>query len=132
MTAEQVIDVLADLFVVRGVPRHICSDNGSEFLPERSALLGACGRGDAVHRAGQSVGERLRGVVSRPFAERTFGPEEVWERLEARASGTRYHLEYNYLRPGSALGYRTSAEFSAGSSSSARAASPLQPNSQIP
>jgi len=32
MTAEEVIDVLADLFVVRGVPKHIRSDNGPEFI----------------------------------------------------------------------------------------------------
>ncbi len=31
LKASDVIDVLADLFIVRGVPGHIRSDNGSEF-----------------------------------------------------------------------------------------------------
>ena len=32
MRAEAVIDVLADLFAVRGVPKHVRSDNGPEFI----------------------------------------------------------------------------------------------------
>ena len=32
ITAEKVIDVLVELFRVRGVPRHIRSDNGPEFI----------------------------------------------------------------------------------------------------
>jgi transposase InsO family protein len=32
ITAEKVIDVLAELFRIRGVPKHIRSDNGAEFI----------------------------------------------------------------------------------------------------
>jgi hypothetical protein len=32
MTPVEVIEVLADLFVVRGAPEHIRSDNGPEFI----------------------------------------------------------------------------------------------------
>jgi len=32
--AEKVIDVLADLFRIRGVPKHIRSDNGPEFIAQ--------------------------------------------------------------------------------------------------
>lgn len=31
-TSEDVIDVLGQLFAVRGVPKRICSDNGPEFI----------------------------------------------------------------------------------------------------
>jgi len=34
ITAERVIDVLADLFRIRGVPKHIRSDNGPEFIAQ--------------------------------------------------------------------------------------------------
>ncbi|REJ69750.1 MAG: transposase [Planctomycetota bacterium] len=32
ITSEDVIDTLAELFAMRGVPRHIRSDNGPEFI----------------------------------------------------------------------------------------------------
>nr|WP_315852380.1 transposase family protein [Thalassoroseus pseudoceratinae] len=32
VTSEDVIDTLAELFLMRGVPRHIRSDNGPEFV----------------------------------------------------------------------------------------------------
>src|ERR687898_726739 len=32
LKAIDVIDVLSDLFIMRGVPRHIRSDNGPEFI----------------------------------------------------------------------------------------------------
>jgi transposase InsO family protein len=34
MTSEGVLDVLRDLFVIRGVPKHIRSDNGPEFIAQ--------------------------------------------------------------------------------------------------
>ena len=34
MIFEDVIDTLAELFAMRGVPRHIRSDNGSEFIAQ--------------------------------------------------------------------------------------------------
>ncbi len=32
LNSTDVIDVLSDLFILRGVPEHICSDNGPEFV----------------------------------------------------------------------------------------------------
>lgn len=34
ITSEDVIDTLAELFAMRGVPRHIRSDNGPEFIAQ--------------------------------------------------------------------------------------------------
>lgn len=34
ITSEDVIDALAELFAMRGVPEHIRSDNGPEFIAE--------------------------------------------------------------------------------------------------
>jgi hypothetical protein len=45
ITSQRVIDVLAELFRIRGVPKHIRSDNGSEFIdvapPQRQVFAGA-------------------------------------------------------------------------------------------
>jgi transposase InsO family protein len=35
LRATDVIDVLSDLFILRGVPAHIRSDNGPEFVAKR-------------------------------------------------------------------------------------------------
>ena len=32
MSAEKIVDVLVNLFITRGVPKHIRSDNGPEFV----------------------------------------------------------------------------------------------------
>jgi transposase InsO family protein len=44
MTSEDVIDTLSELFAMRGVPRHIRSDNGPEFIAQALRhWLGAVG-----------------------------------------------------------------------------------------
>ena len=63
LKAIDVIDVLSDLFILRGVPAHIRSDNGPEFVAkavqEWIALVGA-------KTAGQALGERLHRELQRP------------------------------------------------------------------
>ena len=52
------LDRLAELFVDRGVPEFIRSDNGSEFTAQAVRdWLQAVGVKDLVHRAGQPLGE---------------------------------------------------------------------------
>ena len=56
----EVIEALADVMLFRGIPEHIRSDNGPEFVAEGIAeVAGEGGHRDAVHRAGKSLGERL-------------------------------------------------------------------------
>ncbi len=52
LKATDVIDVLSDLFIMRGVPEHIRSDNGSEFI----AI--------AVQRWIKAVGVNRRGILA--------------------------------------------------------------------
>ena len=69
ITSEDVIDTLAELFAMRGVPRHIRSDNGPEFIARAiQRWLRASGGRDALRRTGQSVGERLRRELPQPAA----------------------------------------------------------------
>ena len=66
------------LFEVRGVPEHIRSDNGPEFIAEAvQEWLARRGCEDAVHRAGEPVGERLQRDVQQPAAGRAAGPGGV-------------------------------------------------------
>jgi putative transposase len=59
-----VIDTLADVLLINGVPKHIRSDNGAEMTAKViRSLAGPTGHQNALHRALQSVGERLLRVV---------------------------------------------------------------------
>src|SRR5690606_23418687 len=61
--ADDVLDHLRDLFLIRGVPRHIRSDNGPEFIARAiREFLAAAGVGTLYIKPG-SPWERLRRVV---------------------------------------------------------------------
>ena len=70
-TAPKVIEYLADVMVVKGVPEHIRSDNGPEFVAKdlREVARGHWGK-DTLHRAGVSMGERLLRIVQFQAARR--------------------------------------------------------------
>ena len=55
-----VIDVLSDLFILRGVPGHVRSDNGPEFVARAvQEWIDAVWCQDGLHPTWQSLGERL-------------------------------------------------------------------------
>jgi len=61
ITSSDVIDTLAELFAMRGVPKHIRSDSRIRVHRHRpSGLAQSCRRLDALHRPRQPLGERLR------------------------------------------------------------------------
>ena len=62
-----VIDVLSDLFILRGVPEHIRSDNGPEFVAKAVQVLRRRCE-DRLHYAWQPLGERLHRVLQCAFA----------------------------------------------------------------
>ena len=67
LKAIDVIDVLSDLFILRGIPAYIRSDNGPEFVAEAvQGLDRGCRCQDRLHRARQPLGERLHRELQRP------------------------------------------------------------------
>jgi len=59
-TSREVLRTLAKLMLRYGVPKHIRSDNGPEFVAKDGAIMaGKTGCTNAVYRAGQPLGERL-------------------------------------------------------------------------
>lgn len=74
LNSTDVIGVLSDLFILRGVPEHIRSDNGPEFIAtavqDWIASVGAKTAYIAPDRTGQSVGERLHRELQCPAARR--------------------------------------------------------------
>jgi putative transposase len=130
ITAEKVIDVLVELFRIRGVPKHIRSDNGPEFIAKAiQRWLSFAGVETLYVEPGapwengyvESFHSRLR--------DELINREEFTSLGEARYLTDAWRLEYNHRRPHSSLGYQTPAEFAAGcaAATSVRAAPSLQP-----
>ena len=108
--SDDVLERLTDLFIRRGVPGYLRSDNGSEF----TAL--------AVRRWLDRVGVRTLYIEpgspwENGYIESFNGKlqdellkREVFDTLwEAKVLVERWRREYNQVRPHSALGYRTPA-----------------------
>jgi transposase InsO family protein len=127
ITAEVVLDILTNLFLTRGVPRHIRSDNGPEFIA--TAIL---------HHGQQAGLEMLYIEPGSPwengFAESFFSRlrdellncEEFANLAEARWFARRRQHEHNHERPHSSLDYQTPAQFAAACAASAPATPALQ------
>ena len=127
MTSEDVLDVLRDLFVIRGVPKHIRSDNGPEFIAQAiRQFLSAAGVGTLYIEPGspwqngyaESFHSRLRSELL---------DAEIFENVrQAQALAAAWQSDYNHYRPHSSLDYQTPAEFAAACAASAPATPALQ------
>ena len=110
LTSEDVLERLSDLFVRRGVPEHIRSDNGSEFTAKRvREWLGRVGVKTLYIEPGSpwenGYVESFNGKLRDELLER-----EVFDTLfEAKVLIERWRRHYNTVRPHSALGYRPPA-----------------------
>jgi putative transposase len=125
LKASGVVAVLEGLVRQRGVPGHSRSDNGPEFIAQAIGewLLGR-GVGGLYIEPGapweNGYAESFHGKLRDELLER----EEFASVLEARVVSEAWKEEYNTVRPHSALGYRTPAEYGA---SCPRAASAKPP-----
>jgi transposase InsO family protein len=115
ITSEKVIDVLVDLFRIRGVPQHIRGDNGPEFIAKAIRRWLSLAGVKALYVEPGSPWENgyVESFHSRLRDELT-NREEFTNRAEARYLADAWRLEYNHRRPHSSLGYQTPAEFAAG------------------
>ena len=114
LTSREVIEALTDLMVVRGVPKHIRSDNGSEFIAQ--AIRRWLGRAE-VETLYIEPGSPWENGYAESFQSRLrdelLNAEEFETVREAQEMAAAWKGEYNHRRPHSSLGYRTPAEFAA-------------------
>jgi putative transposase len=114
ITSDKVIDVLVELFRIRGVPNHIRSDNGPEFIAAAIQQYLSTAGIDTLYVQPASPWEN-------GYAESFHGRLrdellnlEVFANLaEAKALAAHWKQEYNHVRPHSSLGYATPAAFAA-------------------
>jgi putative transposase len=133
ITAEDVIDTLAELFAMRGVPGAIRSDNGPEFV---AVAIQRWLKQVDVETLYIAPGSPWENGYAESFHSRLrdeFLSTEVFETLTAaRKLSTAWKEDYNHHRPHSSLGYMTPAEFAARCAASVRATPSLQQHSEVP
>jgi transposase InsO family protein len=114
MRATDMVDVLIELVQVRGVPGHIRSDNGPEFIAEAvRSWLGRSGSGTLYIEPGSPWQNGYAESFNARLRDELLNVEMFETVAEARALATQWRLEYNHRRPHSSLGYRTPAAFAA-------------------
>ena len=110
LKAIDVIDVLADLFILRGVPTYIRSDNGPEFVAKAvQEWIAAVGAKTAYIERGspwengyvESFNSRLR--------DELLDGEIFYSLQEANVVIESWRRHYNTKRPHASLGYKPPA-----------------------
>ena len=115
ITAEKLIDVLVELFRIRGVPKHIRSDNGPEFIAKAiRRWLSLAGVETLYVEPGSPWENGYAESFHSRLRDELTNREEFANLAEARHLADAWRLEYNHRRPHSSLGYQTPAEFAAG------------------
>lgn len=112
MTSQDIIEVLRGLFVAHGVPQHLRSDNGPEFIAtalrewlEKSAV------GPLYIEPGSPWENGYAESFHSKLRDEFLGCEVFESVRDAAALGTAWRRQYNEVRPHSSLGYVTPAEF---------------------
>jgi putative transposase len=106
----QVIETLADVMLVRGIPEHIRSDNGPEFIAEElRKWLGSVGTRTLYIEPGSPWENGYCESFNGKLRDEFLNGEIFYSLKEAQILTERWRVEYNTERPHSALGYRPPA-----------------------
>ena len=114
LNSLEVIDTLADVMLVRGIPEHIRSDNGPEFIArELQKWLGRVGTRTLYIERGSPWENGYCESFNGKLRDECLNGEIFYSLKEAQIVIERWRKEYNTERPHSALGYRPPAPVAA-------------------
>jgi len=106
----EVIETLADVMVWRGIPEHIRSDNGPEFVAkELRKWLRKVGTGTLYIEPGSPWENGYCESFNGKMRDECLNGEIFYSLKEAQIVIEKWRVEYNTRRPHSALGYRPPA-----------------------
>jgi transposase InsO family protein len=106
----QVLETLADVMLMRGIPEHIRSDNGPEFIAEElRKWLGKVGTKTLYIEPGSPWENGYCESFNGKLRDECLNGEIFYSLKEAQILTERWRVEYNTERPHSALGYRPPA-----------------------
>ncbi len=110
ITSQDVIDQLFDLFLFRGVPEHIRSDNGGEFTARAvRKWLGSLGVRTLFIEPGSHWENGYIESFNGKLRDELLNREIFTTLTEAKVLIAGWRKEYNQVRPHSSLGYRPPA-----------------------
>jgi putative transposase len=110
LRSTDVIDVLSDLFILRGVPGHIRSDNGPEFVAKAVRdWITAVGAKTAFIEPGSPWENGYCESFNSKLRDELLNGEIFYSLAEARIVIEGWRQHYNTRRPHSSLGYRPPA-----------------------
>ena len=106
----EVIEALADVMLYRGIPEHIRSDNGPEFVAkELRSWLAKVGTGTLYIEPGSPWENGYCESFNGKLRDECLNGEIFYSLKEAQIVIEKWRMVYNTLRPHSALGYRPPA-----------------------
>jgi transposase InsO family protein len=110
LKAADVIDALADLFILRGVPAHVRSDNGPEFVAAAvREWIVAVGASTAYITPGSPWENGYVESFNGKLRDELFNGEIFYTLKEAKTMIEAWRRHYNTMRPHSSLRYRPPA-----------------------
>ena len=110
LNSVDVIDALTDLFIIRGIPAYIRSDNGPEFVAQAVGdWIKAVGAKTAYIEPGSPWKNGYCESFNARFRDELLNGEIFYTLKEARIIIEQWRSHYNTMRPHSALGYRPPA-----------------------
>ncbi len=108
--SADVIDVLADLFIARGTPGHVRSDNGPEFIATTvKGWISGVGAKTAFIEPGRPWENGYVESFNGKLRDELLNAEVFITLFEARVLIEQWRVHYNRVRPHSSLGYRPPA-----------------------
>jgi transposase InsO family protein len=110
LTSEDVLDRLMQLFITRGLPAHIRSDNGPEFVAKKvRGWLERLEVGPLFIEPGSPWENGYNESFNGKLRDELLNGELFDTLYEAQVLVERWRKHYNQVRPHSALGYRPPA-----------------------
>lgn len=110
LKSADVIDVLSDLFLIRGVPAHIRSDNGPEFVADAvQKWIGLVGARTAYITPGSPWENGYVESFNARLRDELLNGEIFCSLREAQIIIEQWRRHYNQERPHSSLGYKPPA-----------------------
>ncbi len=108
--SAEVIDVLTDLFIARGVPAHLRSDNGPEFVAKAvKGWIAGVGARTAYIEPGSPWENGYVESFNGKLRDELLDCEVFNTLREAQVLIEQWRQHFNTVRPHSALGYRPPA-----------------------
>jgi transposase InsO family protein len=110
LNSHDVIDTLAEAMVARGIPEHVRSDNGPEFIARRlRKWLAGLGTRPLYIEPGSPWENGYCESFNSKLRDELLNGEIFYSLKEAQVLTERWRVNYNTRRPHSSLGYRPPA-----------------------